>query len=590
MQRAQVTSLNHSLSSILMPGIQTGDIQLPDFQRSWVWSDQQVRQLLASIASSYPIGAVMLLQLGTHHEFQFRPLQGVATNNAHQIPTYLVLDGQQRLTALHQALSAQRDSTELANRYYISIKDALDPSDDDLDAIVSSGHNAIVIQPNKHKGLNLSDVETQYEHLIIPAELLFDPLTWILGCLNYHKQSMRIQEQLTEFNLFVLEVFQKYEVPVITLGPNTSVEAVCHVFERVNSTGVKLSVFELMTAMFAATGFRLRTDWDQREIRLRQSKSRILSDWPDDYSLRDDFFQTVSLLATYGRWRAAQDEGRTAPTIGSRRKQILSVKREDYERWAPLAEAGWQKAGQFLHEQRIFTHRDLPYKSQLIPLAAIYAVLGEDADLPIARDVISRWFWCGVLGELYGAQPHSRFAADLPEVVAMARGRTATPKTISEADFATSRLISLRTRASAAYKGIYVLTLKHGAKDFFSDQRIDDVTFFKSPIDVHHVFPRKWCKDHGISADLTNSAINRTPLRDSTNKAIAAKSPSEYIALEKMASHAKEVLESHAIGIEHLRNDDFEGFMRDRGRRLLELIDTAMGKSPKRDLDELFLS
>ena len=45
----------------LLSDIRKAKIQLPDFQRGWVWDDEHITSLLASISLSYPIGAIMLL-------------------------------------------------------------------------------------------------------------------------------------------------------------------------------------------------------------------------------------------------------------------------------------------------------------------------------------------------------------------------------------------------------------------------------------------------------------------------------------------------------------------------------------------------
>ena len=186
-------------------------------------------------------------------------------------------------------------------------------------------------------------------------------------------------------------------------------------------------------------------------------------------------------------------------------------------------------------------------------------------------------------GELYGSQPHSRFAGDIQQLVSIIRNGEGRSATIDEAEFSTNRLSKLRTRGSAAYKGVNILVMQHGAMDFFSKQKIEDVSFFDAKIDIHHVFPQKWCNNNKIDSNLRDCILNRTPLRENTNKRIAARSPSEYIADPEMEPHAKEVLESHATGIESLESDDFDGFLLDRAERLLTLIDTAMGKSPHRD-------
>ena len=90
----------------LLRQITEGKIQLPDFQRGWVWDDDHIRDLLVSVARSFPVGAVMLLETGGHVQFQTRPVEGVETLvDKHTQPERLILDGQQRLTTLTQTLA-----------------------------------------------------------------------------------------------------------------------------------------------------------------------------------------------------------------------------------------------------------------------------------------------------------------------------------------------------------------------------------------------------------------------------------------------------------------------------------------------------
>jgi uncharacterized protein with ParB-like and HNH nuclease domain len=86
-------------------------IQLPDFQRGWVWDDQHIRSLLVSIARSFPVGAVMLLEAGGEAKFQVRPVEGIAPPPDSSDAELLILDGQQRLTTLTQVL-ATKDSVK----------------------------------------------------------------------------------------------------------------------------------------------------------------------------------------------------------------------------------------------------------------------------------------------------------------------------------------------------------------------------------------------------------------------------------------------------------------------------------------------
>lgn len=80
---------------------------------------------------------------------------------------------------------------------------------------------------------------------------------------------------------------------------------------------------------------------------------------------------------------------------------------------------------------------------------------------------LEQWFWCGVLGELYGGAAETRTANDLEDFIAWIENDETIIRTIFDASFQPERLETLRSRQSAAYKGINTLVLREGAKDFF---------------------------------------------------------------------------------------------------------------------------
>ena len=90
--------------SALLKDIVDGKIRLPDFQRGWVWDDEHIQSLLVSIARSFPVGSIMLLETGGDAKFQIRPVEGVNLKDDAKPASYLILDGQQRLTTLAQWL------------------------------------------------------------------------------------------------------------------------------------------------------------------------------------------------------------------------------------------------------------------------------------------------------------------------------------------------------------------------------------------------------------------------------------------------------------------------------------------------------
>ena len=130
------------------------------------------------------------------------------------------------------------------------------------------------------------------------------------------------------------------------------------------------------------------------------------------------------------------------------------------------------QAAKFLHMLHIYRIFDLPYQSQIVPLAAILADIGDAWEHEANRAKLVRWYWNGVFGELYGSAVETRIARDFMEVPVWLKGGPE-PSTVSETMFRADRLKTMRMRLSAAYKGVNALLMKEGAQDFRSGQKFD---------------------------------------------------------------------------------------------------------------------
>lgn len=416
---------------------------------------------------------------------------------------------------------------------------------------------------------------------LFPLSLLFaDYEDWADA---YKEMSTEHRDRWKAFKQAIIEVFKGYQIPVISLGWQTPKEAVCQVFEKVNTGGVSLTVFELLTATYAADDYQLRDEWfgtkTQDGIEQRLKKHKVLNSVENT-----DFLQAVSLLATRAA-REAQVVGGTpvqdASAISCKRRDILRLKLEDFKQYAPAVEQGFVKAAQLLHNQKVFTTDELPYRTQLVPLAAALAVLGEKADSLAVKDKLIQWYWCGVFGELYASATETRFGKDFPELLAWVDGGDE-PGTVKEATFNSQRLDTLRTRNSAAYKGVYALLMRDGAEDFRTGQPATEMAYFDEKIDIHHIFPQDWCAKQGIPRDRYNSVVNKTPLTATTNRKISNKAPSVYLASlqsnEVTEDRMDDILQSHVIDVQAMRKDDFDTFYSTRKAGLLKRIEQAMKK------------
>jgi hypothetical protein len=156
---------------------------------------------------------------------------------------------------------------------------------------------------------------------------------------------------------------------------------------------------------------------------------------------------------------------------------------------------------------------------------------------------------------------------------------------VVDAGFQPSRLDTLRTRLSAAYKGLHILVLREGARDFYYKQTIQQIDRDEAKLDVHHIFPKKWCEANKIPARRSNAAVNKTAISAKANRSIGGKAPSVYLediqGNKKVALKPPEmnaILKAHLIDEALLRADDFDGFYEARKEAPLNVIATAMGK------------
>ena len=562
----------------LMQSVHTGKAQLPDFQRGWVWGDSRIKALIASITKNFPIGAAMFLEYGNENiRFKYRPIEGAPVDSTP--PSELILDGQQRLTSVYSSMySDQPVNTETDNKvkikrfYYINIEKAIDSSVDRVEAIVSVPETRIVTSDfGRKEELNVSIPELEFKNKLFPLNIILDfnkVEEWSNQYCTYYDFDKTIWKEFTKFKSQIVMPTLQYKFPVILLGKETPKEAVCQVFENVNTGGVSLTVFELVTAIFAMDDFELRKDWDDR-------KEKYFS--KDLLSVIDAtaFLTACTLLASYMR----------GGTVSCKKKDVLGLTLEEYKKYSDPLTQGFVDAEKILEEERIFQQADLPYTTQFVPMAVICTILNFDRKLGITniKDKIKKWYWCGVFGEMYGGANETRYVNDVVGVMEWIKDEKKLPKTIQEAYFNPTRLLSLQTRQSAAYKGIMALILKNHCRDFISGREMDFSVYKSESIDIHHIFPKAYCEKQQYPKVKWNSVVNKTPISYSTNREIGGVSPNTYLEkIEAKGEVSRDVLnsyiESHMVNVDFCRSNDFDSYFIDRAKHILDAIERAMGK------------
>ena len=379
----------------LLRKIKSGEIQLPDFQRDWIWDDDKIKSLLESVIRDFPINSILLLECNpADMKFSSRKIAGV--DNVDEKPQQLVLDGQQRLTSLFGALFSDKPVKFKRGKdkfYYVDMASAINSvknfeSIDDIILSVNSDRKL------KYKGKNwdLSTPEKEFAAGMFPLNKIFDGtlLNWIFAYTTHYANDNDKKNLAMEFSNLAQKI-SRYEIVEVILERDTPIESVCKIFENVNRSGEKLGVFDLLTAIFAAH----KTE-DGKPIELLKDWKEIFADF-ESKSLdiltaveRSDFVTALTLLATY--------ENKVSVTCKG--EDILKLTYGDYLKYKPHIIDGFVEAAKFLDEEGISTKKYLPYSTQLIPMAAIVAELKLSGKYNAnARNKIRKWYWCGVFGE-----------------------------------------------------------------------------------------------------------------------------------------------------------------------------------------------
>lgn len=554
----------------LMREIECGVIQLPAFQRDWIWDDDKICSLIASIISAYPIGALMFLECDDESPLGCRPIEGVTTVS--KKPKNLILDGQQRLTSIFSAMynsnkpvtfkvKPWKNSRKKNFYYYIDIAKALEIGEDKTESITGYEDKKNIYDTS----------EAQFKNKKFPLNIILNSAetsNWEDGYKKYHEFDDDIKK---EFNLFrekIITRLSEYEIPVISLEKDTPMEAVCKVFEKINSKNQPLTKFDLVTAIFAKQdkSFKLREDWKQLE-------SKYFSRGVLENFSPENFLRAFNLIVNYKKFSGGEK-------YNPKKMDISKFKLSDYNNYAKELAYGFDSARKILNEEGILTEKNLPYTSQLIPLAVI-CTLSKSNNSDVVRKKIKRWYWCGVFGKLYeNAANDTKFFNEVVDVMRWIADGEILPASVNNFEFDANKLSEIKS--GALFKGIIALIVKNDCTDFYSGKIIKNLYRDGGEVEIHHIFPKDYCSKK-YPEILFESIINKTPVDKKTNKNMGNRRPSDYLSkcIADGTISSEEVLDkylkSHWIEPADLYNDNFKSFIEHRKKFLLDEIANVTG-------------
>jgi hypothetical protein len=591
---------DHLSLSTLVGRLREGRFVIPDFQREFEWEPWDISSLMRSIFSDYYIGSLLLWK-GTEDNYANLACEPLYGHQGNGHAEHIVLDGQQRLTAMYYAFMAPAvDHPKRKNRflYFINVERFTAEAYDD----------AFPYDWTRRGEKLLKNEAEQYERHMFPLAVIGQSgwalPNWVQGYERHWQTreeeargagddasaatATRNTENARSFGEHLKGITEQYQIAYIELDRDLAIDKVCDIFTQINSRGIRLDVFDLINALLKPKGLQLKHLWREAAPRL---------DFVETERMNVYLLQVMSILRQaycspkYLYYLLPGQPKTVRDADGSLRQEILVPDIAGFKAcWNGAVEA-LQKAIELLRHPQEFgaiSSQYLPYVSILPVFAALNATIREippNQQLD-ARRKLHHWYWASVFTNRYSGSVESTSARDYLDIKAWFEDDAAEPALIPEfkTRFKSLELRRETKRGTSVYNGIFNLLVLHGARDWMTGTVPQH-----GDLDDHHIVPKSWGKAQKLG-NAVDSILNRTPLMADTNrKVIRSRLPNEYLpelVTENGEAMVRGTLESHFISPaafdvllrDPFTEEDFEAFLAERQRTLQAAIEDLLVK------------
>ena len=610
-QQAGYVSLNN-----LVVKLKEGQYVIPDFQREFEWHPRDISDLMRSIFLDYYIGSLLLWR-GKRENFDALSCENIyGYEGGRSDAQYIVLDGQQRLTAMYYAFvapSKELPKRSSSARYFIRVN-----------LFMSEAYDEAFDYEYESKKWNsiFGDRTIQFALHIFPVSTVGEDgwalPNWVQGYESFWEKRLKAAESngdtnaLADAKRFVADarrfgehirsITQQYQVSYIELDKDIEVDKVCDIFTKINSKGVRLDVFDLLNALLRPKGVELKRMWREAEPRFS---------FLDVKKMNVYVLQVMSILRQaycspkYLYFLLPGQEKPIREATGARRKDVLISDADSFVEGWETATLALEEAIQILRQPQTFgvvSSKYLPYVS-ILPVFA--SLQWEAKRLPVelrlhARNKIRHWYWASVFDNRYSGAVESTSARDFLYMKEWFVDDDKVPQFIKDFKerFRAIDFSAQRSRGTSLYNGVFNLLTIQGARDWVTGN-----IPLPGELDDHHIIPAAWGRKH-LPSKKINTILNRTPLTAETNRNIIRdRLPNTYLR-DWFTSSSEEavrgVLKSHLISSlavdillrDPFTLDDFDQFIAERQRTIQAAIESLLikdrlGLEPSlRELDE----
>jgi len=537
-----------------------GEVMLPDFQRNFIWARTDIEELIKSLIENMFIGTFLIQRVDPNNlPFKVIAIEGSEILNHKFVkkPEILILDGQQRLTSLFYTLYSPDIPLKNTANPYTFFLDLEELSNDNIEDSVFSwsrewrDYKALLNQEGKF------DIDKLKEKKILPLTyLLVESRFWELW---YGEFKENFDEKSGEKIVKYIKKILDYQINMLSIPLTEKPEDIAILFERVNRTGIKLSIFDLLTARLYKF-INLREKWEVAFNDNYKIKELSLND-KKNTKIPYYFIQGLAL------------------------SRDMSIKARDMIKIddSILNSEQWNRAVNIIEDNilvRLFDVNEygianpekwLSYPSMISIWLALF-IKAEEKKIAIDITKINEWYWSVIFTERYSGSTETKLMKDYKDLIDWLNDSNNIPEAVQDLR---NRLVNMplttRYPGSSLYKGVFNLLFKKGAWDFYEK---DKIKFSVKDLEDHHIFPRKFIESNNVEVEK-DIVLNRTLILSSTNKRISKKAPAAYIE-EMMKIHGsedevKKIFEKHFID-----------------KEMFEILKKVHENTPPSDIKELF--
>ena len=487
----------------VLSSVKDNEFKIPMFQRDFTWNDSQVKLLIDSIARGYPMGSLLLLPKSKEIDLYHTPLQlheGVLETNTNEDDFKYVLDGQQRLTSLsrifldaHPSKHCFFDLEKLANDF---------DTDEDTSWIAF-----------RRRGVNNPSTRSSkpFKDNLLRADVVLDQQTATTLVLKYFQDSATPEEQVEAINKFtrvsgIFERIRNYALPFVMLDGKQSLDSICRIFETINSTGTRLTTFDLAVAKYYP------------EPNLKNLYQDCVEKYPRlaSYGVEGErFLQVLALIYNSELGKRAE------PT----RAKLLAIDKEYIAKHWMTTATKFNQVIDWIESLGAFPSI-APNLGLLVSLTAVlveYPTVLSDTQLNF-NDVAKRWFFNRMLSNQFDKGNH-RMYEDYRNLKNYIQHKE--PMSLMKLEFSADDIINMNSKGDFQYCAVMYLMSARTGEDLITGQSLDNLEK-----EDHHIFPISFHKKHGLDQNKLNSVVNRIIVSKTTNQDLSDTEPAVYFLNE----------------------------------------------------------